>query len=249
MLQRPFPHVMATFLTVSGLLLLIGQVVLSGVDRLGPALRYGLLGPGSVQKATDQLEHEVAAIRDAIEAHSTAPGASSAAGGKPEFSWPTPGFQEITSPWGPRSHPILGTPKIHNGIDIAAPTGAPVEAALSGEVIMSAAFTAYGNVLVVDHGGGWATVYAHLSSVGVSEGERVEAGQVIGAVGATGRVTGPHLHFEIYQGGQSVDPMNRTYLAPNPTSPTPSRISSPPSHDVAETGSPRRARAATIPST
>jgi murein DD-endopeptidase MepM/ murein hydrolase activator NlpD len=126
-----------------------------------------------------------------------------------DFSWPVSG--PITSPFGMRLDPVSGEfTRMHTGIDIGAPFGATIGAAASGRVIL-AGWTdgGYGNMIVVDHGGGISSLYAHCSQVFVSAGQDVQRGQALGAVGSTGHSTGPHLHFEIRVGGQPVDPTSR----------------------------------------
>lgn len=114
----------------------------------------------------------------------------------------------ITSPFGPRVHPILGTVRIHTGIDFGAGYGTPIKAAGSGTVVTAGVMGGYGNVVVVDHGGGLATLYAHQSSLAVGYGAGVSAGEVVGYVGSSGQSTGPHLHWEVRDHGTPVDPMN-----------------------------------------
>ncbi|HLW47508.1 MAG TPA: peptidoglycan DD-metalloendopeptidase family protein [bacterium] len=121
------------------------------------------------------------------------------------FSWPASG--PIASGFGWRIDPIFHRRALHTGIDIAAPWGTPVEAAQNGTVLYEGWMTGYGKVIVLDHGGGISTVYAHLSSYAVEPGQAVVRGQVIARVGSTGWSTGPHLHFEVRQDGQPVDPM------------------------------------------
>ena len=126
-----------------------------------------------------------------------------------DFSWPVSG--PITSPFGMRLDPVSGEfTRMHTGIDIGAPFGATIGAASSGRVIL-AGWTdgGYGNMIVVDHGGGISSLYAHCSQVFVAVGQDVQRGQALGAVGSTGHSTGPHLHFEIRVGGQPVDPTSR----------------------------------------
>lgn len=113
----------------------------------------------------------------------------------------------VTSRFGPRLHPILGTVRMHAGIDIRAGAGTPVLAANPGEVVIAGWRGGYGNAVVIDHGSGVATLSAHLMSVAVQPGEAVKIGQVIGYVGSTGMSTGPHLHFEVRVHGGPVDPL------------------------------------------
>lgn len=126
-----------------------------------------------------------------------------------DFMWPLPGRYQISSYYGGRFDPILKYNKVHTGIDIPAPTGTPIKAANAGTVIVSGwSSRGYGNYVVIDHGGGRSTLYAHQSRVAVSKGEKVAQGQTIGYVGSTGNSTGPHLHFEILINGDDVNPMN-----------------------------------------
>ncbi|MDP4152936.1 MAG: peptidoglycan DD-metalloendopeptidase family protein [Bacillota bacterium] len=125
-----------------------------------------------------------------------------------EFTWPAPGYTTITCPFGNRIHPITGKAELHTGVDIGAPYGATVVAANGGKVIKAAYNVAYGNCIVIDHGGGKTTLYAHLSKFLVSNGDTVTKGQEIGKVGTTGFSTGPHLHFEIRENGSCVNPMS-----------------------------------------
>ena len=114
-----------------------------------------------------------------------------------------------TSGFGPRRHPILKQIRNHNGVDWAAPTGTPVYAAMSGTVNFVGNGGGYGNVVYIDHAGSAQTRYAHLNAFAdnLRKGLEVQAGQVIGYVGTTGRSTGPHLHFELHVAGQPVDPL------------------------------------------
>lgn len=116
--------------------------------------------------------------------------------------WPTSG--RVTSEYGYRWG------RLHAGIDIAAPTGTPIRAAKAGEVIYSGVMNGYGNVVVIAHGGGFSTLYAHQSRIAASDGQQVAQGQLIGYVGNTGRSTGPHLHFETRVNGSAQNP--RRYL-------------------------------------
>lgn len=112
----------------------------------------------------------------------------------------------VNSPFGYRVHPIFGTRRLHAGLDIAAPSGTPIQAAKAGVVIHAGWRGGYGNTVMVEHEGGVVTLYAHQTKTAVSPGQTVLAGDVIGYVGSTGNSTGPHLHFEVRIGGQPVDP-------------------------------------------
>ena len=121
------------------------------------------------------------------------------------LAWPVGG--PVTSPFGWRIHPIFGDRRLHTGIDLGSAAGASIHAAGNGTVILAGSWGGYGRTVVIDHGGGLSSLYAHQSSIAVSEGQRVLAGDVIGYIGCTGFCTGPHLHFEVREVGAPVDPM------------------------------------------
>lgn len=123
------------------------------------------------------------------------------------FTWPVPGYNQITSYFGARTSPVAGASSQHRGIDIACDTGASVVAAGSGTVIVAAYNYAEGNYVCIDHGGGIVTVYMHNSSLAVSVGETVSTGQTIAYAGSTGVSTGPHCHFGVRVNGTYVDPL------------------------------------------
>lgn len=136
------------------------------------------------------------------------PQATAVALGKGEgtrFAWPARG--PLSSPFGPRIHPIYQVPSFHSGIDLALPEGTAVHASAPGRVVTAGWEGGYGLLVVVSHGEGYTTYYAHLSRVLVSVGQFVEIGQPVGLSGNTGLSTGPHLHFEIRRDGVAVDPL------------------------------------------
>lgn len=122
----------------------------------------------------------------------------------------TPAEGVLTSRFGPRMHPILKVAKLHKGTDWAAPIGTPVVAAFDGTILAAGDGGSYGNLIKITHTGGMETRYAHLNAFadGIKAGQEVRAGDLIGYIGTTGQSTGPHLHFEIYEGGEAVDPFN-----------------------------------------
>jgi murein DD-endopeptidase MepM/ murein hydrolase activator NlpD len=150
----------------------------------------------SMQKNLEIRESEITRILESYK-YGNAPG--------DKFMWPTAG--RIASGFGMRRHPILGTMRMHTGIDIVAPSGALVKAADGGQIIQAGYDGGYGYSIIVYHGGGFSTVYAHLSRILVAVGQNVSRGEVIGLVGATGLATGPHLHFEVRINGAAQNPL------------------------------------------
>ncbi|MBE6915907.1 MAG: hypothetical protein E7471_04660 [Ruminococcaceae bacterium] len=125
-----------------------------------------------------------------------------------KFTWPTPGYSRITSPYGTRMDPIFKTKKMHTGVDIGAPMGASIVAAAAGKVVVAGwSSKGYGNYVVIQHEGSFSTLYAHMSKILVKKGQTVSKGTAIGKVGSTGYSTGPHLHFEVLINGDDVNPM------------------------------------------
>jgi murein DD-endopeptidase MepM/ murein hydrolase activator NlpD len=145
----------------------------------------------ALQAASDQL---AAQLRVAAQGSGTA-----VPGDAPHFIWPVSG--PITSPFGPR----WGT--LHPGIDIGVPTGTPVHAAAAGTVVWCGWMSGYGNLVMIDHGGGYATAYGHNERIAVSCGQEVSQGEVVSYSGCTGFCTGPHVHFEVRVNGTPVDPL------------------------------------------
>jgi murein DD-endopeptidase MepM/ murein hydrolase activator NlpD len=157
------------------------------------------------RKGYEQQERELLAESHQLQAIITGSSGSGTVHGTGRLAWPVSG--PVVSGFGWRIHPIFHTRKFHTGIDIAVPYGTAIHAADSGTIIYAAGMSGYGNVIVVDHGGGLSTLYAHQSGFAVGMGAGVTRGQVIGYVGMTGYTTGPHLHFEVRVDGAPVDPL------------------------------------------
>lgn len=158
------------------------------------------------QNDIDQYEKEMEELEAEILRVSEASMDGEYAGG--EMAWPTPGYTRITSPFGMRIHPIFHVNRLHTGVDIGAPSGANVIAVNDGVVTSASFSTSYGNWIIIDHGGGVVTVYAHASKLIAKKGDVVKRGDVIMEVGTTGWSTGPHLHFEVRINGAYKDPLN-----------------------------------------
>lgn len=155
------------------------------------------------QNKIDEYQKELNNLETQIVALTTGNIGSDYVGG--EFAWPAPGYTTITSRYGMRIHPILKTARVHTGTDIAMPTGAYVIAANDGVVIKSMYVTGYGNMVMIDHGGGVSTLYGHGSELIAQTGQEVKKGDIIMKAGSTGWSTGPHLHFEVRINGTAVD--------------------------------------------
>ncbi len=130
------------------------------------------------------------------------------AAGRGGFAWPLPSATpgRVSSDFGHRADPLGDGAKHHSGLDLAAPEGTPILAVKGGVVRRAGVAGGYGNLVEIDHGDGVSTRYAHQAELRVEPGQRVEAGEVIGTVGSTGRSTGPHLHLEVRVDGEAVDP-------------------------------------------
>lgn len=156
--------------------------------------------------AFDALAAELEAQRLAQQQQGSSGGGSTIVG-TGIFAWPTPSCSIVTSYYGYRMHPVYGYERLHTGVDIGAADGANVVAADDGTVVHAGWMGGYGNCIMIDHGNGYTTLYAHLTSIYVSNGNTVSRGDSIGTVGSTGVSTGPHLHYEVREGGSCVDPM------------------------------------------
>ncbi|MBX7144684.1 MAG: M23 family metallopeptidase [Oligoflexia bacterium] len=123
----------------------------------------------------------------------------------PSYVYPLMG-PRVSSEYGWRNHPVFHVVKHHEGIDLAAPEGAPIRSIQAGRIVFADPYGGYGNLVVVQHAGGMTSHYGHCRSIRVRPGQLVQAGEIVGTVGSTGRVTGPHLHFEIRLRGEVENP-------------------------------------------
>ena len=158
-----------------------------------------------IQAKIDEYNSQFAAINAEILAMVKDGIAAEYIGG--ELEWPVPGYTRISSKYGMRTHPITGVYKLHTGTDISAPMGANFIAANDGIVTKAEYNGAYGNMVIIDHGGGVSTLYAHGSEILVQVGQTVKRGEPVLKVGSTGYSTGPHAHFEVRLNGVVTDPM------------------------------------------
>jgi len=122
------------------------------------------------------------------------------------MQWPVPGRYVLSDTFRSRSNPVHGRWEFHSGIDIPAPTGAAIVSAERGVVLSAGWISGYGNTVIIDHGNGISTLYAHNSQLTVRAGQTVERGELIARAGSTGNSTGPHLHFEVRINGNPVNP-------------------------------------------
>ncbi|MDR2664708.1 MAG: peptidoglycan DD-metalloendopeptidase family protein [Oscillospiraceae bacterium] len=156
-----------------------------------------------LQKAINEKVEE---LRRQEEARARTGGSNVVGTGR--LMWPSAASNYVTSRFGSRYHPIYRYYRMHDGIDIGAKYGTNVYAADSGTVVTSAYSSSYGNYVVLSHGNGMTTLYAHMSTRKVKEGDTVSRGSVVGLVGSTGASTGPHLHFEVSVGGSRKNPLS-----------------------------------------
>lgn len=175
----------------------VGRVIIGADQDSQSVARYGSRvgneGSGLVQFSTRRPSTSIAAGISTM--------AGSAPAGLPLAS------SRITSHFGARRNPVTGSFQRHAGVDLAAPTGAPVLATGAGVVSFAGPAGNYGLLVALDHGNGVQTRYAHLSRLGVQRGQTVASGDILGAVGSTGRSTGPHLHYEVRSQGFAINPL------------------------------------------
>lgn len=160
----------------------------------------------TLEQEIEEYQKQVAEIETEIRLLAIANVGAEYVGGS--MAWPVPGYTRITSPFGMRTHPITGVYKLHTGCDIGAPYGAQFIAANDGVVTYAGENRAYGKMVIIDHGGGVTTLYAHGSNIEVNVGDTVFQGTPVLAVGSTGYSTGPHAHFEVRINGEYVQPLD-----------------------------------------
>jgi murein DD-endopeptidase MepM/ murein hydrolase activator NlpD len=158
-----------------------------------------------LQKQLDRELEESQAIERQLRELS---GTSTVVSKNEDFIWPAAYSKSITCKYGPRVHPITKKKSTHTGIDIRATTGSNIYATASGKVIKAGWNTAYGNMIIIDHGNGITSLYGHASKLVVKVGDTVNQGDIIMKAGSTGYSTGPHLHFEVRKNGTPQDPKN-----------------------------------------
>lgn len=159
-----------------------------------------------IDKIVKEMEAEAERKRQEQAAQGGGGSSSSGTTQVGNYTYPLPsGYRTVRSKFGYRNHPVTGVYKLHTGVDISAPNGTPIYAAQSGTVIIAGYSSAWGNYVVINHGNGITTLYAHMSKILTTKGATVSAGQQIGKVGSTGYSTGNHLHFEVRQNGSYQD--------------------------------------------
>ncbi len=161
-----------------------------------------------LEESIDELQKKADDLTAELKKMASSSNNSEYTGGS--MTWPLPGYYSITSPFGNRLHPILKVYKMHTGVDIAGAgcNGKNVVATADGKVIHAGWISGYGNTVMIDHGGGIVTLYAHSQKLLVKKGDTVTRGQAIMLVGSTGYATGPHLHFEVRVNGKYVNPVD-----------------------------------------
>ena len=154
----------------------------------------------ALEESNDELQKDIEGFLNSVNNGSS--GSVTQGGG-----FIRPVSDRITSDFGYRTHPVTGQKKLHTGTDFGSSYGTPVKAAKGGKVVLSGTYGGYGNTVIIDHGGGVQTLYAHNSSLVVKSGQAVKQGDIISKVGSTGVSTGPHLHFEVRVNGTPKNPM------------------------------------------
>jgi murein DD-endopeptidase MepM/ murein hydrolase activator NlpD len=195
------------------------QVQAAGIGGPTLAARPGLLNAGPVVRRSEEIRVDLNALirranlmassfeeaKDSLASHSQRLAATPSI--MPTQGWLTSAFSSM------REHPILHIARPHEGIDVTAPMGSPIEAPAAGVVTEAGWESGYGNTVTIDHGYGIVTKFAHASKLLVRAGQRVQRGQRIALVGNTGLATGPHLHYEVHVNGRPVDPLK--YVLPD----------------------------------
>ena len=185
-------------------------VLLVLVGFAGPPPLRAQAGPPVPMPKKLPLEVAVADVQpeDGLASASLAPASLSQtpaeAARPPALTYPLKRFAASMDPWGWRYSQRRGAWRMHTGVDLAADEGTPVLAASAGRVLLVESISGYGTTVLLDHGAGWQTLYAHLLSTSVAMGQRLNQGEVLGAVGMTGSASGPHLHFELRRRGPSL---------------------------------------------
>lgn len=177
------------------------------------AIKQAILNASKVESVKDQSSDSVQQVDEDVKkpAQQTTEVVSSDKVSSTELQRPVTSYR-LTSKFGMRTHPITGDRKLHGGVDLAAPKGTPIMSSQSGTVVISQYSSSYGHYVVVDHGDGLSTLYAHLSERLASVGDKVSVGQVIGKMGSTGMSTGSHLHFEVRVNGEKINPQLKVSL-------------------------------------
>ncbi|MCP9911528.1 M23 family metallopeptidase [Cyanobium sp. BA20m-p-22] len=185
-------------------------VLLVWVGLAGPPTLRAQAGPPVPMPKKLPLEVAVADVQPegALASTSLAPASLAPAPGEaarpPALAYPLKRFAASMDPWGWRYSQRRGAWRMHTGVDLAADEGTPVLAASAGRVLLVESISGYGTTVLLDHGAGLQTLYAHLLSTSVATGQRLNQGEVLGAVGMTGSASGPHLHFELRRRGPSL---------------------------------------------
>ena len=185
------------------------QAVIAGLEKDIEKYKTEYAANDSQEAAIrSQIDKKVAELQKQQEAAKKA--GQKVVSGSGKLTWPVVGTStaNVTSGFGYRIHPIFGDKRFHSGVDISANSGTTIMAADAGTVVSAVYSSSYGNYVVISHGNGMVTLYAHMNSMAVSSGQTVTKGQTIGYVGSTGWSTGPHCHFEIKVNGQLVDPLS-----------------------------------------